>query len=247
MPLTTCRGRRYWREPAAPDFDFADEFFTTGPGAIPDLWAWFKTDRLSALADGASVSSWADSSDWGHTASQSTGARQPIYRTNVRNGRAIVRWDGADDYMTFADVTNASAWTIFVAGKPQDVVTQQLNYVVSQTGAGCYVGGWDGTYGLGFGQFQDVGKYRVANVEPVVWGVWCWQPTHQYRDGIEVGVAASAGTMDRIDFRAIGGRPDIDNLGFFGDLGEVMLYTRILDAPEMDEVHAYLRRRWATP
>jgi hypothetical protein len=247
MPWSTCRSHKFWREPATPDYDFDDEFFTTGPGAINDLWAWFKTDRLAALSDGANIASCTDSSDWGHTFTQGVGASQPIYRTNIRNGRAVARFDGVDDHLLFADAPAATAWTVFVAGQATDVTTKQLNYVVCQTGAGCYVGGFDPTYCQGFGQFQDVTKYRASNVEPTTWGVWCWQPQHQYRNGIEVGVSASAGTMDRIDFRALGGRPDINNLGFIGDVGEMLLYLRVLDSPEMDEVHAYLRKRWATP
>lgn len=249
MPWRTCRGRKLWREPAPTPFEFADEWFTTGPGAIPDLWLWLRTDSLSALSDLAVISSWPDSSDWGHDAVQGTGGLEPIYRTNVRNGRAIARFDGVNDRLAFTSTGTTGDWTVFVAGQATNVVTNSLNYIVCQTGSGCFVGGSHATFGVGWGQFQEQGtaeRYRIANTEPLDWGVWTWTKEKLYRNAVETsyGLVGVDG-MTALGFDTVGARPDIDNLGFIGDLGEVLLFTRQLEDLEREEVHEYLFKRWA--
>src|SRR5262245_37146172 len=58
----------------------------TTPDQITGLVGWWKADSL-ALSDGAAVTSWSDSSGTGNTATQATGGVQPIYKTNILNGK----------------------------------------------------------------------------------------------------------------------------------------------------------------
>lgn len=60
---------------------------------------WYKPETLSALADGAAVSSWTDSSGNARHAVQATGGNQPICKEAIVNGKDVVRFDGVDDFL----------------------------------------------------------------------------------------------------------------------------------------------------
>jgi hypothetical protein len=66
---------------------------------------WLRAEDL-VLANAASVSSWTDSSASANHAVQGTAANQPTFRTNVINGKPVVRFDGTNDWLTLS--TNPS-------------------------------------------------------------------------------------------------------------------------------------------
>jgi hypothetical protein len=63
-------------------------------------------------------------------------------------------------------------------------------------------------------------------------------------NGVAETLTVNDGPIDRLDFDTIGGRPDIDNLSLDGYIGEVLDYSRALDATEREEVEEYLMLRW---
>lgn len=89
-----------------------------GPQTVPNLVLWLDASQLR-LNDRAQVASWGDASGKGHTATQSSAANRPAYRTNVLNGKPAVRFDGSD-YLRIAGsvVTGAQARTVFFVARP---------------------------------------------------------------------------------------------------------------------------------
>jgi len=112
------------------------------PNTISGLILWLKSDTITGLADNAAVSSWSDSSGNSNTASQGTGAVQPIYKTNIRNGLPAVRFDGAGDYMTLASNITAAPLTIFIVASRtsgtsyRHLLDLQKVFVLSTPGSG---------------------------------------------------------------------------------------------------------------
>src|SRR6185369_7987654 len=70
--------------------------------------------------NGAAIATWPDLSGAGHHAIQNATADRPVYQVNGLNGRAAVRFDGSDDYLSLTGsvVTGATARTVFVVGRP---------------------------------------------------------------------------------------------------------------------------------
>jgi hypothetical protein len=71
------------------------------------------TNRVTT--DGATVGRWEDQSGNGRHISQSIGGSRPILKTNIQNGRNILRFDGVDDhlFMLNAFVYSSGASTVF--------------------------------------------------------------------------------------------------------------------------------------
>jgi 6-phosphogluconolactonase (cycloisomerase 2 family) len=68
------------------------------PTEISGLKAWYDASTIDQ-ADGTNVSAWLDSSGNEAHMYQSTTSAQPTLQTNELNGRAVVRFDGTDDFM----------------------------------------------------------------------------------------------------------------------------------------------------
>jgi hypothetical protein len=63
------------------------------PAQLPGLQPWLDAGRL-AMAAGEPVAAWTDQSDQHHDAVQPNPGAQPVYRTNVANGRPALAFDG---------------------------------------------------------------------------------------------------------------------------------------------------------
>jgi sugar lactone lactonase YvrE len=73
------------------------------PAALGNqLRAWYKADAITGVADGGAVASWPDSSGNGNTATQGTGANQPLYRANRANGLPGVEFNGTTQFLACA-------------------------------------------------------------------------------------------------------------------------------------------------
>ena len=79
-------------EPAGPTSRRDDDL----PSEVAGLAVWLKTETLAALADGATVATWPDSSGNGRDAAA---GNAPVYRTGTVNGRpSVALGDLADGY-----------------------------------------------------------------------------------------------------------------------------------------------------
>lgn len=70
---------------------------------IDSLSLWLDASTLD-LEDGALVSSWTDKSGNGNHAAQNNNGNKPIFKTNILNGKPVVRFDGTDDFFEHGDV-----------------------------------------------------------------------------------------------------------------------------------------------
>jgi hypothetical protein len=87
---------------------------------------YFRLDAsaITGLVDGDKVATWVDTGSAMKNATQSVEGAKPTYKTNILNGKPVVRFDGTDDTMVIASSTssfnflhNAQA-TVFIVSKP---------------------------------------------------------------------------------------------------------------------------------
>lgn len=86
------------------------------PANISGLKVWLKADSL-ALSDNDPVATWTDSSGNGNNATQPTGTNQPLFKTAIINGEAVVRFDGSDNWMQAPIVHTGANLTVFIVAK----------------------------------------------------------------------------------------------------------------------------------
>jgi len=104
------------------------------PTSLSGLRLWTKADSL-ALADGAAVTSWADSSN-ANAYIQGTGSAQPTYSTtNAINSLPVVSFDGGDTLTkTGANLPITTAASVFVVHRPDTTGADKAFFGVGSGG-----------------------------------------------------------------------------------------------------------------
>ncbi len=101
------------------------------PRKVPGLIDWFQADLGFTLSDGDPIATWFDQSSNGNDVKQSTEAKKPLWKENIVNGRPVVRFDGADDFLIsdiFSSVLTQPNY-VFVVSYVKDAESDQFNLV----------------------------------------------------------------------------------------------------------------------
>lgn len=228
------------------------------PADVAGLNMWFAADAL-ALSDTDPVTSWADASAVGNTVAQGTGGKQPIYRTNIVNGKPVVRFDGSDDIL-YNDAATLPTATMTIFAVQQDVwVTGAETASVGMRRAASgfpivivYSRGTSGGGGARY-RFRDDGgtlvdSSAVAALQGsfhVIEFRWDGTTAGIRSDGGTEVTAAAAGVLT-VDQLAIGGvrQSTNDDERFKGDIAEVVGYSTHLDATNRGLVRGYLGTKY---
>ena len=213
--------------------------------ALGNMRLWLKADAITGLADGAAVSSWADSSPIGNTATQATAARQPVYKTNILNGLPSVRFDGntgtTPDYL---DITSSSftSYSIFAVYKCTGTAANPYNALIGCTGGGFYAGGtnanargpavYDGTAWFACSAASTTAnliEYRNRNI---------------ILNGSVPAYATQRILAGTFAATAIGIRTISDTTAFAGDIHELIIYGEELSQRKRLYVQNYLATKY---
>lgn len=223
------------------------------PSDLSSLVAWYRADTLTGLNDGDPVATWTDDSGNGYDLTQSTPSQRPLWRTNIQNSLAVVRFDGTDDLLSnaaFVDFGDTYSLAIAAAfGGP----TAGRCLLTVSVGAGDNTGfllfndGTNNTWrGVDAAGTQDVlgGDYRDS-----AWRLHLGLNSGSlltYRvNAASVGTAAytapNPNTLDTLTLSTLPSGP----WPFSGDVGEIILDAAAWDATTIGKVETYLNNRWA--
>ena len=221
------------------------------PSDISGLKVWLKADTLG-LADNANVTSWTDSSG---TANHFTGTG-PTYKTGILNSKAIVRFDGTDDYLTAT-----SSLAALTAGEIFLVVKTDADPSVSEAKSGLYAFGKDGL-GTHYPYpdsniYDDFGtntrkstgnpsaaltSWNVYNVSSAS-GAWTSRINGTQHYTTASNTVSFPGSGAEGNARIGRGGPSYAYY-FDGDLAEVILYDSVLSSGNRASVLSYLQSKW---
>jgi len=109
------------------------------PLDVPGCVGWWDAEyltgaRVTAADDNTTVTTWNDLSGQGYHLVQATAANKPTLQTSEINGRAVVRFDGTDDYLhtdygVDPVATKQSAITVFVVSRATGTAGTLIGYV----------------------------------------------------------------------------------------------------------------------
>lgn len=223
------------------------------PTDIADLRVWLKAGRITGLNDGDAVATWSDLSGNGNDATQATGAKQPLYQTNIVNGEPIVRGDGVNDILDFGTpdilVGQGSCLGIVVAELRQAIgggagitgMRQNVGFAYGFNGNeewGGFVnsGAWEGdfspagaTTGLNDGVFRIYElQYNGIDLRAFINGTLDSIPDAAVVGNLGVGAAASIfGRDDEVEFLQ-------------HDIAEFLMYAPLPNTDDITNLRNYL-------
>ena len=211
---------------------------------VAGVLAWYAADQItSPPASGSALSSWNDLSGNGYTASQGTGAAQPIYQTNQLNGLPAVSFDGTDDSLSATIASLSQPFTVFAVAAR---IGTSTICVWSSGGSTAYF-----ILDYTTNQAADLAT-SGGGAGPALTGVAAG--AYAYYSGVADGAASlsrvngSQIATGNLGSTAFGTVLVLGALGagsyLSGDIAEILVYPAALDSTDIDTVEAYLYDKW---
>lgn len=219
------------------------------------LQTWLSADAIATITVNGSnlVSQWKDRTTNVRHFTQATDANKPLFVSSAINSLPAVRFNGTTSFLNFSDATlsylNSSSFTIFYVATKTAAATNQ--FVIGGQGAGTrnnlalgYLS--TNTYKEVFGS-DDINA--VVPVKPAgspeLYGFTYSNVDNSRvirRNGSIVGLGASNGSLTGMSGEALGRY--LTTYGQF-DLGELLIYNRVLTAYEILQIERDLLSKWS--
>ena len=248
-------------------------FNTITPEQIPDLNLWYDASVSNVLyientsggapTDTQAVQKWIDKKGNGRDANQTTGTRQPTWRSNQQNGLGAILFDGSNDVMTLNPI---GSWALSLPGQTTYVVIKANALTgiprVIATNTGGYQFFWDTYWGIetASGRAKSAFAGNTTN--------------YQYMGMIFDGTKTDANTTTQNNLRLkmringiaqsltfsanvgtatsssatglfVGGDSQPVSNPFSGYIAELLIWTRTLTSSEILAIETYLKEKWA--
>jgi hypothetical protein len=215
------------------------------PGGVGEgIVTWLRAD------DGtASGASWTDQTGNGVSATQGTVGNQPA-TTGVINFNPALLFDGADDYMSLAQLQKLpygnSGRTIVTVGYSTNTVNNRwiFAYGTNASGQGNFWGqqGTTGNYGGGFSNDVTEANYWANNVPLLTTNTYDGTNGTIYKNNdAPTTLTRTWNTVQNVGY--IGRQ--VNNAEYWqGGIGEVIVYNRVLTTTERQQVNSYLALKY---
>lgn len=218
------------------------------------LQLWISADAIATITANASnqVSQWKDRTTNVRHFTQGTDANKPTFVSAAINSLPAIRFNGSNNFLNFSDPTlswlNSSSFTIaYVAAK-----TGSTNaWVIGGQGGGTRNNLFNGyatsnTYRIGFGNDDQNAITPVVTAGRPELYVLTYSNTDNTRvirrNGSLVGLSASNGSLTGMSGQTLGRY--LTSYGQF-DLGEMLIYNRVLSAYEINQIERDLLSKWS--
>jgi hypothetical protein len=239
---------------------FNNAFSQTGPGGVgttATMPMWLDASSLN-LASNAAVSSWSDRSGNGNNAVQNTSTWRPRYIINALNGRPLLRFDGANDFLQTGAISglNTNTQSIIMVAKNNNNNTGFFYRAAYTSGAGSNSNQMIGTYyqpssnNIITHTRDAAGNFRSATLGSggqyaIMETVWNVTTLTSYRNGSVSGTISGANaiptghTMSRIGANSAG-----QNYFLGGDIAEVIVYSTAINTTQRTLIDNYLSSKY---
>lgn len=240
---------------------FRSESSSFSPGQLANLVLWLKADAITGLSNGATVSSWPDSSGAGHDGYVDPSyAGPPSYATNVLNGLPTVRFVGSatsGNNLALRNLGNAlsliDTYSVYIVARSSIAIDpvlmtwpanqQTWEWLIEYSGSGFF-----------WGQpFDDYWEYTGTTISGDQWAIAEFVKTapttgHFYVHGTEFtgpqvfGSGLSAAPVMTGDVQL--GSYENNQFGINGDVAEIIIVTHASSDTERGKIEAYLEAKW---
>lgn len=238
------------------------------PTDLTNLVGWWDADSITGLSDTDAVSTWSDNSSSGWNAS-SSGGNRPTYRTNILNGKPIVRFSGSN-HLSLGSINlfrNVGGGTIYAITKDAAITTLSGVFQGSTPSSVARLALQSGGGGAGnndkfrasgrrldANSLQDaVSTQQVTTNWTMVGCVANWQGTDLslFVDGVVDGQNASFQTSGNTSDTAssatatcIGSTNTSNANGFNGDIAEIVVTHNAISTSDRQKLEGYLAWKW---
>lgn len=217
------------------------------PSDISGLKIWLKADAGAGSSDNDPVGTWTDQSGTSHDFTQATSGKKPLYKTNIRNGLPVVRFDGSDDELSGGDLSAVftTGGSVFAAMNAATNGSQKILGLETKNNDGWWSFAADGYWAT----FRSSRLSATGTFPTTGWHVYSLTADNGsnykvWTDGVSA-ISSGAFTFDGGNAHLIG-KQTTNNQWLAFDYGELIVYDTALGTTDRQSVEAYLNARWGT-
>jgi hypothetical protein len=252
---------------AASNFVVVNDTSTTPvPLAISGLQLWLDAADSSTLfdataggnlvtTDGSAVARWQDKSGNNRHAIQATSNARPLLKTNIKNGRNVLRFDGSNDSFASSSVSLSAFVSVFIVQSSNNSAVRCFCEHSSNAGTnpGMYFGG---TYSPAWGINRSGSLHGGPSLTNADWIGSGWSTASFvytnvgtiYKNGSLISnsaVVGSARTNSSVTTTLYIASRNSASLFLNGDISEILIYNGALTTTQRQSVETYLNNKWA--
>lgn len=226
------------------------------PTNIAGLKVWFKADAGAGTNDGDAVGTWTDQSASANNVTQSTVANKPTYKTAIKNGLPIVRFDGTNDSLTSATGLPQGDFTLVIVGRLTTIGSDRSIFAwgVRSNGEARQFHSRNTDVRAFIGYIADVNASTNWSVN--TWYVWTIVGTNVPSAGSASatithrtnGTSDGSGTASLAAFTSnslVVGANTSGTEFWAGDIAEILQYDSALSGANIDLLETYINNKWA--
>ena len=229
------------------------------PGGVDDPVLWLSAEAMYNVTNGQKIAAWEDLSGNGRRVTQGTAAYQPVYVEGAFNGLPALRFDAGDDRLSRGDAlgfTGDPAITVFFVAKGPDEDENRFFQIGDSAGAGGRVLSYGAEVAIRYNNGNKIwandritGRFAIGAITRN--GGDTYLSPMFYKNGIlatSTGGGADstlAGLQNERTWVGAGwdGSGDLNHT-LKGDLAELLVYNRVLNATERQAVGEYLTNKY---
>lgn len=226
------------------------------PKSIANLAAWWDASDASTITTvSGAVSQWNDKSGNGVNATQGTANNRPVTTSQTLNGRAVVTFDGSNDFLSFTGTARTNeTWFIVARANLSASGTVKTNGLLTDSSSGHGVtpiiknDGGQSQVEMALGGFT-VGATRTA-YNLGINATFGPALTTVIRSSAAGGVLRENGTQratctasNSATMSRIGGLSS-STFNLDGYIAELLIYSRALSTTEAQRVERWLGSKW---
>jgi len=206
------------------------------------------TGATPVTTDGQSVGLWHDNSSYAQHPEQSVGGYCPLYKTSVKNGLSVVRFDGFDDKLkVFAPVTtNITTFEIFLVSKANSATFERMPlHIGSSSINGMGISQYTVTTGKKGLLLGGIAWIDGSTAGDTSWHLWLLRraggTTTLYDGGTSIATSAST-PITPTTYTLLGDHTN-SNRAASCDIGEALVYEG-LSTSDVNSTANYLANKW---
>lgn len=233
------------------------------PSDLGNFQIWLEPENISPQTDGTAVGTWPNSSGTGsgYDATQSTSANKPTLKTNIVNGKNVVRFDGTNDEMSTSSGRTlcngsgeASVYLVVNDSTPNPGAGVAANWLFADDGGGFTLwelSRYNSATSARFRGFNTAATSFAAQ-ETVSASTWHVLATVRSASSVQFWVdnASASGSTATTGTNQSSTRPlRLGSNGFGGnlvtcDMGDVLVYAAAHTTTERQNVQTYLATKY---
>lgn len=217
------------------------------PTQIAGLQVWLDASQIVGLNDGDAVAQWDDESGNGLHAYQSVAERKPVYKTNIVDGKPVVRFNGTTAVLNVWNagigLTEATAFIVLKADNDPAIDSQHSGLWAWTNSGNASAYPTDG--GVLQDNFASATRHDVDPTPSLAaWRVYSVRASSEWTNWLDGNqLLSTAHTFSIPDSGEIGGRFTYGN-HFDGDIAEFLLFESALSEADRQDVEGYLADKY---